>query len=268
MEHRYPATKVMWIPDTRGDSPDLVASSSDALRIWKLDASGRNPELKCTFSDSKSATVDSCAPLTSFDWNAQDMDMLGTASFDSICTIWSLTAGKPKTRLIAHDKEVFDIAFAQGTNVFATVGADGSVRMFDLRSLAHSTIIYESPNLVPLVRVAWNQKDGNYLATFQSDSNNATLLDIRSPCIPMTELVSHSQPVNALSWAPHSSCHLVTGAEDRNVLIWDISTMQKITDTPVMHLEADGEIDAVQWSALQPEWIAAAVGDKAHLLRV
>jgi len=35
--------------------------------------------------------------------------------------------------LIAHDKEVYDMAFARGTDVFASVGADGSVRVFDLR---------------------------------------------------------------------------------------------------------------------------------------
>jgi WD40 repeat protein len=34
-------------------------------------------------------------------------------------------------------------AFARGKDLFASVGADGSVRMFDLRSLVHSTIIYE-----------------------------------------------------------------------------------------------------------------------------
>lgn len=33
-----------------------------------------------------------------------------------------------KTQLIAHDKEVYDLAFAAGVNVFASVGADGSVR--------------------------------------------------------------------------------------------------------------------------------------------
>jgi len=37
------------------------------------------------------------------------------------------------TQLIAHDRDVYDIAFARGTDVFASVGADGSVRMFDLR---------------------------------------------------------------------------------------------------------------------------------------
>ena len=31
--------------------------------------------------------------------------------------------------------KVYDIAFATGTDVFASVGADGSVRLFDLRCL-------------------------------------------------------------------------------------------------------------------------------------
>lgn len=36
------------------------------------------------------------------------------------------------TQLIAHDKEVYDIAWG-GIGVFASVSADGSVRVFDLR---------------------------------------------------------------------------------------------------------------------------------------
>lgn len=41
---------------------------------------------------------------------------------------------------------MYDIAFSRaggGRDMFASVGADGSVRMFDLRHLEHSTIIYE-----------------------------------------------------------------------------------------------------------------------------
>ncbi len=45
---------------------------------------------------------------------------------------------QPRTQLIAHDKEVFDIAFASGKDVFGTVGADGSLRMFDLRCLDYT----------------------------------------------------------------------------------------------------------------------------------
>ncbi len=74
-----------------------------------------------------------------------------------------MTKQTARTQLIAHDREVFDLAFARGKDVFASVGADGSVRMFDLRSLEHSTIIYESPNLDPLLRLEWNKQDPNYL---------------------------------------------------------------------------------------------------------
>lgn len=40
---------------------------------------------------------------------------------------------QPVTQLIAHDREVFDISFSHSPDLFASVGADGSLRMFDLR---------------------------------------------------------------------------------------------------------------------------------------
>ena len=45
--------------------------------------------------------------------------------------------GVVDTQLIAHDKEVYDIAWG-GQGVFASVSADGSVRVFDLRYIPHS----------------------------------------------------------------------------------------------------------------------------------
>lgn len=45
--------------------------------------------------------------------------------------------GVVDTQLIAHDKEVYDIAWG-GVGVFASVSADGSVRVFDLRYGASS----------------------------------------------------------------------------------------------------------------------------------
>ena len=42
--------------------------------------------------------------------------------------------GVVDTQLIAHDREVYDIAWG-GVGVFASVSADGSVRVFDLRCL-------------------------------------------------------------------------------------------------------------------------------------
>ncbi len=45
--------------------------------------------------------------------------------------------------MVAHDKAVYDISFSLEQSVFATVGEDGSVRLFDLRELRNSNIVYE-----------------------------------------------------------------------------------------------------------------------------
>jgi DDB1- and CUL4-associated factor 7 len=93
---------------------------------------------------SNSKTPDHTAPLTSLDWNTVTPQLIITSSIDTTCTIWDIPTLTARTQLIAHDKEVYDVRFcAQSVDVFVSCGQDGSVRMFDLRSLEHSTIIYE-----------------------------------------------------------------------------------------------------------------------------
>ena len=212
---------------------------------------------------------DYCAPLTSFDWNEADQNIIGTASIDTTCTIWDLTTQTARTQLIAHDREVCDIAFAQGKDVFASVGADGSVRMFDLRLLDHSTIIYESPKLAPLLRLEWNKQDPSYLATFMDESRRTIILDIRVPGTPVAELGGHSASVNATAWAPHSHSHICTAGDDQQALIWDLSSMQtRPVEDPILAYGAEGEINNLQWSSTQPDWISIAYRDKLQILRV
>ena len=45
--------------------------------------------------------------------------------------------------------------------------------MFDLRSLEHSTILYETAKQEPLVRLVWNKQDPNYLATLPLNAKSA-----------------------------------------------------------------------------------------------
>jgi len=271
-DHPYPCTKIMWSPETRHGSPDLLATTGDYLRIWNVndDGSGRgmlNIKKEALLNNSKSSEY--CAPLTSFDWNETDPSIIGTSSIDTTCTIWDVNTQQARTQLIAHDREVFDLAFARGKDVFASVGADGSVRMFDLRSLVNSTIIYESPELEPLLRLEWNKQDPNYMATFMVDSRRTVILDIRVPSLPVAELGGHLGCVNATAWAPHSSCHICTAGDDSQALIWDLSAMPKRpVDDPILAYNADGEINNLQWSASQPDWVSIAFKDKLQILRV
>lgn len=96
-DHPYPTTKIMWIPDTKGIYPDLLATSGDYLRIWRVGADGlktikmffscinvfacvpqvsdTETRLECLLNNNKNS--DFCAPLTSFDWNEVDPNLLG-----------------------------------------------------------------------------------------------------------------------------------------------------------------------------------------------
>ena len=272
-EHPYPATKILWSPDKTARR-DLLATTGDYLRVWSV------PDQREAASAADAARVDQvallnnnknseyCAPLTSFDWNESEPSLVGTSSIDTTCTIWDLSVPAVKTQLIAHDKEVYDIAFARGKDIFASVGADGSVRLFDLRTLEHSTIIYETSSLRPLLRLAWNKQDPNYLATVLADDPRTVVLDVRVPSIPVAELGAHQASVNSVAWAPHSSCHLCTCSDDCQALIWDLTALPKPVDDPILAYTADAEVNQLQWSTAHQEWVAIAYNNTVQALHV
>lgn len=153
-----------------------------------------------------------------------------TSSIDTTCTVWNVETNQAKTQLIAHDSDVYDVAFMHGSaDTFASVGADGSVRLFDLRSLEHSTILYEAATgqqqppprntasnatTVPLLRLQFSRMNSNLLATFHMDSSVVQILDIRYPSAPVAELSkSHSGSINCLSWSPTESGQIATGGK-------------------------------------------------------
>ncbi|KAK1865185.1 hypothetical protein I4F81_007720 [Pyropia yezoensis] len=333
LEHPYPATKVDWIPDEGGVHPSLVATTGDFLRIWDVSPGGGdggngsgvggrggggavgvgappNPPttgtMKCLLTSNTASEY--CAPLTAFDWNEVDVSLIGTSSIDTTCTVWDVTTQQSVTQLIAHDAEVYDFAFAvRSTNVFASVGADGSVRLFDLRSLEHSTIVYEAPDAAPLLRLRWNAHDPNYLAAVVGGSPDVVLLDIRVPSTPIATLRhgggggtaevapggggagatgggSTAMPggggdgaptddrppnsVNALCWAPHSAAHLLSVSDGGEALIWDVSRVPASSAEPVLSYDAGGPVNNGDWSAANVDYCAVAVGSEVQLLRV
>ncbi|KAI8326011.1 WD40 repeat-like protein [Martensiomyces pterosporus] len=256
----YPLTKVLWQPAKGGYSQaDLLAGTGDCLRIWDCEQTGEVTEMGLYRSNLRlraklSTRADYAAPITSFDWNQVDPRLVIASSIDTTCTVWDIETQQAKTQLIAHDREVFDVAFVAGSqDVFASAGADGSIRMFDLRSLEHSTILYEAPPTIapsssdlnlgdasyysenpsvpsarvasftpPLLRLSCNAIDPNYIATFALDSHHVSILDVRNPGSAVMQLVSHHAPVNAIAWSPSSPNQLCSAGADSRVLVWDI----------------------------------------------
>ncbi|CAI9775101.1 unnamed protein product [Fraxinus pennsylvanica] len=264
-DHPYPPTKLMFHPTPATSAANLLASSGDYLRLWELRDTSVEPI--SVFNNIK--TSEFCAPLTSFDWNEVEPRRIGTSSIDTTCTIWDIEKGVVETQLIAHDKEVYDIAWGEA-GVFASVSADGSVRIFDLRDKEHSTIIYESPQPdTPLLRLAWNKQDLRYMATILMDSNKIVILDIRSPTMPVAELERHQASVNAIAWSPQSCRHICSAGDDGQALLWELPTVAGPNGIdPISMYTAGAEINQLQWSAAQSDWISIAFANKLQLLKV
>mmetsp|Transcript_22412 Transcript_22412/g.25945 ORF Transcript_22412/g.25945 Transcript_22412/m.25945 type:complete len:364 (-) Transcript_22412:161-1252(-) len=280
-EHCYPPTKIMYSPAS-SPNPNLIISTADYLRLWEVkdsygaivgDADDPQNVMDCTIISKKTfdggKTHDFCSPLTSCDWNADDPAMVGCCSIDTTVTIWDIDLPKPTTQLIAHDKDVFDIAFAKGTHTFATCGADGSVRMFDLRELEHCTVVYESPTMSPLLRVTWNKLDEFYLSTFSMDSTEVVVVDIRYPSAAVGVLKNfHTQAINSIAWAPHSATHLATAGEDCTAAIWDLNDLPNVAPACHLSFTAEKPINHVAWCPHDEQWVAITSGKSASLLHI
>jgi DDB1- and CUL4-associated factor 7 len=170
------------------------------------------------------------APLTNFSWNEKVPSLVVTSSIDTTCTVWNLDTSTAVTQLIAHDREVYDVAWLpNSTDIFVSVGADGSLRAFDLRSLEHSTILYETPPpknqppsgrppSSPLLRIAFNPSDANYMSTFHQDGTDVQILDMRSPGAPVMELRAHRAPINAAGWSSTEGGLVATAGVTRLIL--------------------------------------------------
>ncbi|KAL1925086.1 uncharacterized protein VTP21DRAFT_4740 [Calcarisporiella thermophila] len=309
-DHIYPATKILWEPSFRyGSGSDLIATSSDCLRLYELHSESRpdsngsiharaasgypSSQQKLTLKTAlKSTKSEFAAPLTSFDWSEVDPTLIVTGSIDTTCTIWNVETQQPKTQLLAHLKEVYDVAFMpRDPHAFLSTGADGTVRLFDIRSLENSSILYGNPppdhstlqsggsntSAIPtasLLRLAINRHDSNLLATFHVTSRSILILDIRMGKV-LAELQGHGAPVNCVSWAPHLRQLLVSGGDDSQVLVWDIHDQTPAPNAPSVKLyhpilayTADAEVSQLCWSVAIPDWIVVGFGRSMQALKI
>jgi WD repeat-containing protein 68 len=260
-EVEFPCSKLLWSPSR---SP-ILASTSDILRLYKFDEINSTLGLVSSLGKKQQGYS---GPITSMDWNRVNNSILGVCSIDTTCTIWDINKGEVKTHLIAHDKEVYDIAFGKDENTFLSTGADGSIRLFDLRALDTCSVIFETQDLTPFSRISWNFNNPNFIAALVMDKNYIYIIDVRVANTPYAYLTYHTNVVNAVSWSPNSNAYICSVGDDKNALIWDIQLISNRTEDPLMCYTADNEIENVSWCESHDEWIGITSINSLQLLKV
>jgi WD40 repeat protein len=149
------------------------------------------------------------------------------------------------------------------------------------RALESSQIMYESQELKPLLRVAWNPHDDRYLATIIAGKPSVVIIDSRSAARPVVELNQHSGSVNSISWSPHSKFHICSAAEDRTAIVYDIADIAGIDGvatgmnarhanrvTSSVFFRSQTPINQVRWSPNQENCIALCDEEAAHVVQL
>ena len=98
--------------------------------------------------------------------------------------------------------------------MFASCGEDGSVRIFDIKNLQQSSIIYERTDKNPLIRVEWDLNDLNLLAVISLEGKSVQLLDIRNANKPVGEM-NHEGVVNGLAWNANKPGQICTVQDNK-----------------------------------------------------
>ncbi len=267
----FPQSKLLFCPSTSNNN--LLASTSDILRIYKTNSvssfssNNENNKISLACELTKKSKKNS-GPITSMDWNRVNSNLLGVSSIDTTCTIWDLQKQDVKTHLIAHDSEVFDINFGSNEHTFISTGADGSIRLFDLRALDTCSVLFESQDQTPLTRVSWNLCDNNYIASSTQDKNYIFIIDIRVLNTPIAYLTYHTNIINAMAWAPSSYSHICSVGDDKTALIWDIQMIENRTEDPILCYKSEKEVNNCLWAEPYEDWIAINSGNVLKMLKV
>lgn len=140
-------------------------------------------------------------------------------------------------------------------------------------------IVYEAPNHLPLVRVAFNKRDDRYLATFWNGSSTIAIIDRRHTSYPVVELTHHNASVNSIAWSPHSRYELCSAGEDKSLLVYDICASVTVGQQHGVGLVNSGwnsntllkseePINQVSWSPTEPSCIGLVDEKALHVVQM
>ena len=278
--HAYPVTRILWEPPSSNkQTTDLLATSGDHLRLWSLPTDAAQAYQTSSITGSRerplqklsplallsnSKSPEHTAPITSLDWNVVQPSLIITSSIDTTCTIWDIPTLTAKTQLIAHDKEVYDVRFcANSVDVFVSCGADGSVRMFDLRSLEHSTIIYEPSEksdksckhpVRTLFRFSTNPDPSAQLSPDPMSSSPTRA----------NQTMAYPPPLLRIAASPHDPHLLSTFSQDSNIIrVLDV----RQPGQALLELKGHGAaVSCIEWSNTQRGVLASGADDCCVLI--
>lgn len=133
-----------------------------------------------------------------------------------------------KTPYCENSSSIEDIQWSQSEQtVFATGACDGHVRIWDIRSKQHKSVLSVNASNLHVNVLSWNKKM-DYLLSSGHDDGSWSVWDLRYlKSDPDSALVTnysfHKSPITSISFSPLDESIISVSSEDSTVSLWDLS---------------------------------------------
>lgn len=160
--------------------------------------------------------------------------------------------------------------------VFASAGADGTVRLWDLRR-GHTPAATWVGSSSDVNALSWNPRRAFLLASGAEDGpvrvwDLRRLADPSAPTTPQFELAWHRAPLSEVAWSPHEDSLLAASSEDGSVSLWDLAVASERTEvdghpvpSQLVFLHAQEEVKGVAWHPHVPSLLLSTAGEGLHV---
>jgi hypothetical protein len=153
---------------------------------------------------------------------SQNSRLIVSVSDDRTARVWE--PGSPHERLILHHpvgvRSVACTPKGADRNYCATGGADGSVRLYDLRGASDDPLlVFDGKHRGAVNCIAFN-KDGTLCATGGED-REIRIWDVVNNGQLKFKLIDHHGPVTSLQFTPQDQ--LVSAGKDNTLMLWNLS---------------------------------------------
>jgi WD40 repeat protein len=140
--------------------------------------------------------------------------LVATCGADNCVKVWDAANGHEVSPRLKHPDQVWHVQFSPDDRIVASACGDGTVRLWDVRTLA---LLPWCPRHAGPVRCVWFSPDGKYLLTASADGT-ARLWD----CAPDTPCMAHADIIYHASFSPDGQ-RIATASWDRTAAVWNVT---------------------------------------------
>uniref|UniRef100_A0A061QYU5 Histone-binding protein RBBP4 n=1 Tax=Tetraselmis sp. GSL018 TaxID=582737 RepID=A0A061QYU5_9CHLO len=162
-------------------------------------------------------------------WNPIHEGRLISGSNDGLVCLWDAAGAKGKdvaalSTYSVHKGIVGDVSWhASEPHTFASGGEDCCLVLYDARQPAASAVVSSTKAHSQDINCVAFHPTHPYLIATGSADKTIGLLDSRKPQTQLHSLGHHTGEIYQLGWNPHKESVLASSAEDRRLMLWDLS---------------------------------------------